>query len=302
LNSFWIFKFVFVIAGSVLFALIPNGFFNVYAKIASVILGWFLLVQMVWIIDFGFSWNDLWVTNAAEDRLAGKSGKSWLIGILVFAVSFLIGAYVWYGFMYKGNSLNYNSKVILGVNVGVSTALGLVSVFSPRGGILPASLVVLYIAWLSWSILQSAAVRIVDNAQLGIGLTLAFVVLIYSSYKAGLPVTAAAAPVEDKSAAPAAAPEGAAPVQEAAMEEGKSKDAKPKETPEKGSCRYILFMNSMHLSAASYLMILCVSWSKSQLGAGNDVLFWVQAVAAWVMMLLYGWTLIAPLVCSNRQF
>ena len=306
LNSFWVFKFVFVIGGSGLCLLIPNGFFTVWGHIAAVILGWFLLVQMVQVIDFGFAWNDLWVTNAAEDKAAGKSGKAWYIGILVFAVAFLAGAYTWYGILFDKYADFNSNRTILGINVGVSTGLGLFSVFSPRGGILPASLVVLYIAWLSWSTIMSGQTLITSNTQLGIGLALAGVVLIYSSYQASMPQVASNVDIPKPADAPAPAAESSdpasAPAQMSAMEKGENKKEEPAPKPEVGSARYIMFINSMHLSAACYLMTLCLSWSGSPIGADDMVSYWVHAIAGWVTMLLYGWTLVAPLICSSRQF
>ena len=314
LNSFWVFKFLFVIGGAGVFLLIPNAAFSIWVDVADVILGWFLIIQVVWIIDFAFGWNDVWITNAAEDRTSGKSGKAWFIGILFFAVTFLVGAYTWYGFMFADYADVHSNKTILAINVGVSTVLGIVSVFSPRGGILPASLVVLYVAWLSWSTVLSGAPLVTSDARLGIGLTLAAVVLTYSSYQVALPQVASnAAPSESpkkatvSSDAVQAFPAGegvvavSAPSQES-MEEGvKTKPVKPV-NEEVGSCRYILIMNSMHLSAACYLMNLCLMWSHSPKGGDDMIAYWVQAVAAWGLLTVYAWTLVAPMVCPSRQF
>lgn len=313
LNSFWIFKFFFVVAGAALFMLIPNGFFNVWGDIAGIALGWFLVIQMVWIIDFAFGWNDLWITNAAEDRASGKSGKGWYIGILVFAAAFLIGAYVIYGIIFnRYGDLYEPNRGVLGVNVGVSTALALVSVFSPRGGILPASLVVLYVAWLSWSTVVSGISNYDSDARMGIGITLAGVILIYSSSQADLPQVASNGAsnkeIEGTTASRADAGGQAvtpveAPSQEAAMEQGNAaKDTSIPAQTKDGSWRVIVLINSMHFSAACYLMTLCLTWSNSTEGGDQSIAYWVQAVSAWVMLTIYAWTLVAPLICTNRQF
>jgi hypothetical protein len=311
LNSYWIFKFFFVVGGAAAMMFIPNGFFNVWGGIAGVALGWFLVIQMIWIIDFAFSWNDLWITNAAEDRAASKSGKSWYIGILFFAVVFLAGAYVTYGILFKDyGDMNEYNRAVLGVNVGVSTGLGLLSVFSPRGGILPASLVILYVAWLSWSTMVSSDSLYTSNARMAIGITLAGIILIYSTSKAHLPQVAsdvnkdatvpeASAPQADTDDAPVPA---AAPTQEAAMEQGESQKKEEPKRSNDGSWRLIFFINSMHLSAACYLMTLCLTWTKSTEGGDQRIAYWVQAVSAWAMLLVYSWTLVAPIVCRSRQF
>ena len=313
LNSFWIFKFFFVIGGSALFLLIPNGFFTVWGDIADVVLAWFLVIQMVVIIDFAFSWNDLWITNAAEDRAAGKTGKAWFAGILFSALAALIGAYTWYGLMFRDYADENDNRTIMGINVGISTALGVVSVFSPRGGILPASLVILYIAWLSWSTVLSGEGNVTTDARLGVGITMAGLLLIYSSAKANLPQVASNTKESIAAADPDPVDTAAYPPGQLTMvEAGHAAPASPAAaTPapgkkhadaEVGSCRYILFLNSMHLSAACYLMNLCLLWSNSPRGSDNMIAYWVQAAAAWLMLTVYAWTLVAPLACPNRQF
>ena len=326
INSFWVFKFVFVMGGSFLLLFIPNSFFTVWGGIADVALSWFLLIQMVWVLDFGYGWNDIWVNNAIEDKAKGLTGRSWYIGLLVFSIIFLIGAYVWYGFLFHDYADMNSNRLILGLNVGISTTLGVLSVFAPRGGILPGSLVILYIAWLSWSTVLSGENMLTTDVKLGVGLALAFLLLAYSSYRAKLPqVTAATETVKqdqvthvqasnqaEDGVAVAAVVEGA-PVEATApaqnnIEEGVPAHAKPveekksTESASSGGWRALVFVNSMHLSAACYLMNLCVSWSHSPRGEETMIAYWVQAIASWVMLTLYAWTLIAPAVCKSRQF
>lgn len=325
INSFWVFKFVFVMGGSFLLLFIPNAFFTVWGGIADVALSWFLLIQMVWVLDFAYGWNDIWVNNAIEDKSKGLTGRSWYIGLLVFSIIFLVCSYVWYGFLFHDYADMNSNRLILGLNVGISTTLGVLSVFAPRGGILPGSLVILYIAWLSWSTVLSGTNMLTTDAKLGVGLALAFVLLGYASYRAKLPQVTSnetekskevgqvkSAPVDDNAGVVAAVVEGtpveaAAPVQNN-IEEGNPAKAqpvnekKPEESSASGSWKALVFVNSMHLSAACYLMNLCVSWSHSPRGEETMIAYWVQAIASWVMLTLYAWTLIAPAVCKSRQF
>ena len=303
LNSFWVFKFVFVIGGAALAMFVPNSFFTRWADVASVLLGWFLVIQMVWVIDFAFSWNDLWLANAAEDRQAGKSGKTWYAGLLICSVCFLAGAYTWYGIMFSKFGSDRSDAVILGINIGVSTVLGVVSVFSPRGGILPASLTILYIAWLSWSTVVSGDLETSNNSRLWIGMILAGVVLLYATFQGDVPQVASNETKESSAPCDAVNSLEAAPVQESM----RAIEAAPKKTVENtneavGSWKYIFIFNSMHLSAACYLMNLTLSWANSSAGLENRISYWVQGVSAWAMLTLYAWTLIAPIICPSREF
>lgn len=307
LNSYWVFKFLFLVLGSAAFMFIPNAFFSVWGSIAEIALGWFLLVQMVWVLDFGYSWNDLWLTNARDDKLAGHSGKSWYIGILFFSLAFLAGAYIWFGMSLRSYAGENSNKMILWVNLAVSTVCGVFSLFAPRGGILPASLTILYIAWLSWSICWSGdSTMNTSDARLGTSMALAFVILLYSTIRNDLPqvtsnpetpAIAAAVPQPEPDAELATGAPG-----QASMEAGTGKKEKKEIKPEEGTWRAIVFLNLMHLSAVSYLMCLCLSWKNSPGGPENMIFYWVQAVAAWTMLVLYAWTLVAPYICTSRQF
>jgi hypothetical protein len=269
------------------------------------------------------------VNNALEDKAKGLTGRGWYIGLLFFSVIFLVSSYVWYGFLFRDYADLNSNRLVLGLNVGISTTLGVLSVFAPRGGILPGSLVILYIAWLSWSTVLSGSNLLTTDAKLGVGLCLAFLLLGYASYRAKLPQVTAASETQknvesdltkvptkaeattNSDGAVAAVVEGtpveaAAPVQ-SNIEEGNAGQAaqqqkKPQADNSSGSWKALVFINSMHLSAACYLMNLCVSWSHSPRGEETMIAYWVQAIASWVMLTLYGWTLIAPAVCKSRQF
>jgi hypothetical protein len=159
-----------------------------------------------------------------------------------------------------------------------------------------------------------------SDKKLVVGLSLGFGLLTYASYRTKLPqVSTKVEPTKEEShpTPQASAPvtvvveeattteaTSEAPAQER-MEAGISRSNKTPEkesNPEKGGWRALLFINSMHMSAACYFMNLCVSWSHSPKGEDNMISYWVQAVASWTMLSLYAWTLIAPAVCKSRQF
>ena len=314
LNSFWVFKFVYVIAGSLVALMIPNKWFVVWAGISNVALAWFLLIQMVWVLDFGYSWNDLWLSNAAEDKSHRKSGTVWYVGLGLFACIFLAAAYTWYSFQlieqspsiyrysYSAEMQKEMNRTLLYINIGASSFLGLMSMFSGRGGILPASLLILYIAWLSWSCIFSAVGIVTTDTRLAVGMSLGMTLMIYASYQTHLPQTAKQ--VVEQVAEPTTDSENeqvvTAPSQDS-MEKGQPRNT-PETKPEEGSWKYITFMNTMHLSAACYFMNLCISWTHSPIGESNMISYWVQACASWVMLILYAWTLVAPCICNSRQF
>lgn len=300
-NSFWIFKFIFVVGGSSLLLLLPNSWFTLWGDVADVTLSLFLVIQLVWVLDFAYGWNDVWIGNAAEDESHGQSGRSWYGGLLICAAAFLGGAYTWYYFLFTGYGEDHSNRLILAINIGASTLLGLVSLFCARGGILPASLLILYIAWLSSSIVFSATGLATTDTRLGVGLALSFILIIYASYQVSLPQMAAEISPTVGNHDPVTA-SAEAPSQES-MERGSSghKD-RENSKPEVGGYRIILFMNCMHLSGACYFMNLCLTWSQSTASQTTLIAYWVQTIAAWVALSLYSWVLVAPAVCQTRQF
>ena len=295
LNSFWVFKFAFVIGGAALLMFAPNQFFDKWADVASVLLGWFLVIQMVWVLDFAYSWNDLWLANASEDRAAGNSGNGWYIGLLFFAICFLGGSYTWYGLMFSKYSDEGANIIVLAINITVSSFVGVISCFSPRGGILPASLVILYIAWLSWSTVSIGELGGSNNTRLVIGIALAVIVMIYASCQGDAPLVASSDQKNTEQGDPVSMVEAPAQV---SMSDRKSVN----KDEEVGSWKSIFLLNSMHLSAACYLMNLTLSWTNSPIGVDSLIPYWVQAASAWTMLVLYAWTVFAPFVCTNREF
>jgi hypothetical protein len=132
---------------------------------------------------------------------------------------------------------------------------------------------------------------------------LAAVVLLYATFQGDVPQVASNEKKEITASSDAVNSLEAAPVQESM----RATEATPKTTTENkneavGSWKYIFIFNSMHLSAACYLMNLTLSWANSSAGLENRISYWVQAVSAWAMLTLYAWTLIAPLICPTREF
>jgi len=58
--------------------------------------------------------------------------------------------------------------------------------------------------------------------------------------------------------------------------------------------------------AAMYYAMLCTNWGKLELFDHNvetsDTAFWLKLVAEWLTMLLYLFSLVAPLLFPNRTF
>lgn len=74
-------KFLLVPGLGFILMFVPNSFFNTLIDVYTGILFIFIVLQLVVLLDFGYSWNDLWVANAVEDQrgdmLNEKAGRKW---------------------------------------------------------------------------------------------------------------------------------------------------------------------------------------------------------------------------------
>ncbi|KAF6029787.1 SERINC3 [Bugula neritina] len=68
------------------------------------------------------------------------------------------------------------------------------------------------------------------------------------------------------------------------------------------------FFHFMFMLASFYAMMTLTNWFQPEVLNGVVQLsnsmpaMWVKISSSWVCFIIYIWTLIAPLVCSNREF
>jgi len=104
-RGFWFFKVIILFGGLIGSFFMPNSMFDNsgYAWVARFGGGFFLMLQILILIDFGYNWNEYWVARAYDGTLTEydeASNKNWLIAILVCAVLLYIGTVVSYALIY----------------------------------------------------------------------------------------------------------------------------------------------------------------------------------------------------------
>ena len=63
-------------------------------------------------------------------------------------------------------------------------------------------------------------------------------------------------------------------------------------------------------AAAMYMAMILTNWSNYKVGVEESQQtsdfglesMWIKVVSQWVTVLLYIWWLLAPIICSNREF
>ncbi|KAF4658053.1 Serine incorporator 3 [Perkinsus olseni] len=195
-GSWWILKFLLVPGLGFLLILVPNSFFNTLIDVYTGILFIFIVLQLVVLLDFGYSWNDLWVSNAIEDQrgdmLNEKAGKKWYIALTSISVImylWFIAAFIWM-FTLTGGSSTLNA--VLSVTFVITILLVIFSwtEWAKAGALLPSAVVALYVTWLAYcSCLSNYAYAASPNAaRQVIGYIVAAVVFIYMSTRVANPV------------------------------------------------------------------------------------------------------------------
>lgn len=333
-----LFAFFALLIGSVW---IPNYVFDNsgYAWIARVCSTLFLLLQILILIDFGYQWNEDWVSRAyagAASEYDDATDKKWLAGVLSSAAVLYILAIVGVSLLfsyYSGCSLGTGTTAFTLIATCVVTALSLFrdKIVGVEGAILPAAVVTAYAVYLNWSALESnpdaecKPEKAKDGATITIGILVAAVSLMWTSYSASRNASgllkgqnaeevaeeAADKPfyrVDDgkdgKDGDDAEAQRAAAPPSD--IEEA---DAKAKSEAEDAKESY-WFFHLIMMTASMYMAMLLTNWGAGEvLDSGEEYAtnygntsMWVKIVSEWLTLLLYVWTLLAPRLMAGRDF
>lgn len=282
--DWWCIKLVGFPALIALGFLIPNGFFDVYAEIARVVSGLFLLLQVIILIDFAHDLHEI-LTHANEEdggmeNMTGGERALYLGFAFSCVLVSIIGSILLYVF-YPPCTQN-TAFITLSLVVGL--VLFCISLSEKVDvGILPPAVVFLYGVWLTFTALMSIPGEDCNLPESSgwFQLILSTIVTIFSvTYVSGQ--TAAKAPGVLSGGPCCKQDEEAAP-------------------------RPLYWFFHWTLSLASlYVAMMLTNWgvqnddgSVSQRSWTN---VWIKLVPGWVTYLLFFWTLVAPICCPDRDF
>ena len=152
----WVGKVLYWLALLVVAYLLPEQFYaDFYVHVSRVVAGFFLLLQIVMLVDLAHS------TNEKLNELAvGDKETLYKVVIIVLSLLCLIASGVGLGLFYHyfgGSDCKLNQFFISFTLCGTFLILVLCvsEKFSEKGGLLPASVVTLYCYWLCYSGLSS---------------------------------------------------------------------------------------------------------------------------------------------------
>ncbi|KPI83438.1 hypothetical protein ABL78_7524 [Leptomonas seymouri] len=287
-RSFFTVKTVLLVLIFIVTLFIPNGFFTVYAYVCLICSALYLLMNVVFLVDFSYQWSDDWGERA-------DSNSKWMwyllfiaVGSLVLATAVTVASFVIY---VPHSDCNYNACAITTVLVGAFVYL-ILSVYVPHGSIVPSSIVFLYTSCILFFTLRSTqnehCNRLVNRPtsvtysllQGLVTMALTCFTLLYSVVAAG----------------------GSG----SALNIGQSEEGDEEDADESGHLSHYMFFYGIMIFGSMYLAMLGSNWHVSGGGDGTlaksiNLAFWVRLSTVWTAIFLYIWSLVAPYTCCKHR-
>ncbi|XP_051948363.1 serine incorporator 2-like [Xyrauchen texanus] len=328
-NGFWFFKFLILVALTVGAFFIPDGTFNsvwyYFGVVGSFI---FILIQLILLVDFAHTWNQKWVVNAEN----GNS-KCWYAALLSFTFVHYVCAFaavVLFYIFYTQPDDCTEHKVFISLNLIFCIIISVVAILpkvqeaQPSSGLLQASLISLYTMYLTWSAMSNnpnhkcnpSLLSLVNggptaptptsapgihtqwwDAQSIVGLVIFLLCTLYASIRSSnnSQVNKLMQTEEVQGLA-------------ADTSDGFSEDGlrRAVDNEEDGvTYSYSFFHFSLFL-ASLYIMMTLTNWYQPETDYAamktSMPSVWVKICSSWIGLGLYLWTLVAPLILSNRDF
>ncbi|XP_077382037.1 serine incorporator 2 [Festucalex cinctus] len=325
-NGFWFFKFLILVGITVGAFFISDPTFNTvwyyFGLVGSLL---FIIIQLILLIDFAYSWNQSWVENAENN-----DNKCWYAGLLSFTFlnyALAFTAVVLFYVYYTQPDDCTEHKVVISLNLIFCVIVSIVSILpkvqeaQPYSGLLQASLISLYTMYVTWSALTNnpnrkcnpSLLSLVSNvstptanestpghlqwwdAQSIVGLLIFFFCTLYASIRSSSNTQVNKLLQTEESGGEAG--EGVV---------GEDGVRRAVDNEEDG-VTYSYSAFHFHLALASlYIMMTLTNWyfpdTSTQAMRSSMPAVWLKVCSSWLGLSLYLWTLVAPLIFPDRDF
>ncbi|CAD7081870.1 unnamed protein product [Hermetia illucens] len=318
-NGFWGLKFLLAIGIAIGAIFIPEGSFGIAWMWIGLIGGlFFILVQLVLIIDFAHSWAETWVGYYEETQSKGWYVALLTVTMLQYALS-IVGISLLFVYYTKAGDCSLN-KFFISINLIFCFAVSVVSILPkvqdnlPRSGLLQSAMVTLYTIFLTWSAIANNPDTECNSGFFGmntdpvknkinfdttniIGLIVWLLCVLYSSLRSASKVAQVTMPDAEKQA----------PLADEGSKPASSEDAKVWDNEENGVAYSWSLFHLVFATATLYVMMTLTNWYKPNSSSletinANAASMWIKIISSWLCLGLYTWSLIAPIVLPDRDF
>ncbi|XP_068603798.1 serine incorporator 2 isoform X2 [Brachionichthys hirsutus] len=329
-NSFWFFKFLLLVGITVGAFFIPDGTFNTvwyyFGVVGSFI---FIIIQLILLVDFAHSWNQSWLEKAEEGNT-----KCWFAALLtVTVVNFALAftAVVLFYVFYTQPDGCTEHKVFISLNFLFCIGVSIVSVLpkvqeaQPSSGLLQASLISLYTMYITWSAMSNnpnqqcnpSLLSLIQrssptpspgpvptqapnvqwwDAQSIVGLVIFLFCTLYASIRSSNNAQVNKLMQTEEG-------QGLTSSESLVGEDGVRRAV---DNEEEGVTYSYSFFHVCLFLASLYIMMTLTNWYKPDQAMETMQTampaVWVKISSSWLGLLIYLWTLVAPLVLPDRDF
>lgn len=324
-NGYWGPKLLVVIGLMVANFFLPNEFFTKYVGVFGIIGGFFfLLIQMVLLVDFAHSWAESWI----EKMENGSSSHKWGLvicgsGMYLLSLVATILMFIYYTESNDDSESCSLNKTLISLNLIfalVMTAIALsdrVREVVPNSGLIQSGVMIFYTTYLTWSAMTGepdsaclpGSMDANDTTSTVIGAMLTFISVCYASLR-----TTSASQLGKLGMGDEDQQENAALLSTDDLNTSSSSDdgesgSKTIDNEQEAVLYNWSMFHSTFMLASLYMMMVLTDWAVIRddhqatihVGRGSSSV-WVKVVSGWLCSLLYIWSLIAPICLPNRSF
>jgi len=311
-NGFWGPKILIWLIATILTFFISNGFFIFWSRyIALVGSVLFMLIQLIILIDFSYSWVELFINNYEN-----TDDKRYMYVLIVSTFGMLIGAIVLTVVMYvmfgkSGCSLN---QVFISLNLFLCILITIISILpevqyaNPQSGIAQASMIVIYATYIVCSAISNEP----DDAKhcnpfnkktqvtstiLGVFFT--FISIAYSTTRAAANGIFLG---DDDVNEPLIDSSEKVKLKGSNDTDSDSEDNDFDDDERRNTVYNYSFFHLIFGLAGMYIAMLLTDWNT--ISASNNFTLivgqswssvWVKIITSWIAIILYLWTVVAPI-------
>ncbi|CAN9512136.1 unnamed protein product [Ophioblennius macclurei] len=350
-NGFWFFKIAALVAVAVGAFYIPDVPFNyMWFVVGSGGAFFFIVIQLVLLVDFVHSWNESWV-----DKMENGNSRGWyaaLLAITSLNYIFSFTAVVLFFIFYTKPDGCFINKFFISFNMLFCMAASVVSVLpkvqesQPRSGLLQSSFITLYTMFLTWSAMSNVPDRTcnpsllsffqpfapsttpnpleVENqttvviieteeptltspylqwwdAQSIVGLIIFVLCILFSSIRSSNTSQVNKLTMASRDSAILAEGGGCSRT----LSENASGPRRVEDNEQDMVQYSYSFFHFMLFLASLYIMMTLTHWYSPDADYNTISKWptvWVKISSSWLCLALYVWTLIAPMLLTNRDF